>query len=110
MRRRSSAREQFLSGGSKADDAGIITDDQRSLRNPFMADVDVTQILAAAERGDRVAARDLLPLVYEELRRLAAQKVAQERVGHTLQATALVHEAYMRLVGDGAGAQARPSW
>ena len=75
-----------------------------------MGDVDVTQMLAAAERGDPVAARDLLPLVYEELRRLAAQKVARARAGHTLQATALVHEAYMRLVGNSLDAPARPSW
>jgi RNA polymerase sigma factor (TIGR02999 family) len=61
---------------------------------------DVTQILAAIERGDPHAAEQLLPLVYEELRKLAAQKLAQERPGQTLQATALVHEAYLRLVGD----------
>ena len=61
---------------------------------------DVTQILKAAERGDALAAAQLLPLVYGELRRLAAQKMAQEAPGHTLQPTALVHEAWMRLVGD----------
>ncbi len=59
---------------------------------------DVTQILSAIERGDPHAAEQLLPLVYEELRRLAAQKLAQEAPGQTLQATALVHEAYLRLV------------
>jgi RNA polymerase sigma factor (TIGR02999 family) len=59
---------------------------------------DVTQILADIERGDPVAAEQLLPLVYDELRRLAAQKMAQENPGLTLQATALVHEAYLRLV------------
>jgi len=59
---------------------------------------DVTGILPAIERGDPRAAEQLLPLVYEELRRLAAQKLAQERPGQTLQATALVHEAYLRLV------------
>src|SRR4029077_2130297 len=60
---------------------------------------DVTRILCAIERGDAHAAEQLLPLVYEELRKLAAQKLAQEKPGQTLQATALVHEAYLRLVG-----------
>src|ERR671931_581146 len=59
---------------------------------------DVTQILSAIERGDPSAAEQLFPLVYDELRKLAAQKLAQERPGQTLQATALVHEAYLRLV------------
>jgi RNA polymerase sigma factor (TIGR02999 family) len=59
---------------------------------------DVTQILSAIEQGDPSAAEQLLPLVYEELRKLAAQKMAQEKPGQTLQATALVHEAYIRLV------------
>src|SRR5580658_5009692 len=59
---------------------------------------DVTRILSAIEQGDPRAAEQLLPLVYEELRRLAAQKLALERPGQTLQATALVHEAYIRLV------------
>src|ERR1700739_3254804 len=59
---------------------------------------DVTQILNAIEEGDPRAAEELLPLVYEELRKLAAQKLAQEKPGQTLQATALVHEAYLRLV------------
>src|SRR3954464_14343484 len=58
---------------------------------------DVTRILSAIEPGDPRAAAQLLPLVYGELRRLAAQKLAQERPGQTLQATALVHEAYLRL-------------
>ena len=61
---------------------------------------DVTQILNAIERGDPSAAEQLLPLVYEELRKLAVAKMAQENPGHTLQATALVHEAYIRLVGS----------
>lgn len=60
----------------------------------------VTRILSAIEQGDAQAAHELLPLVYEELRRLAAQKMARESPGQTLQATALVHEAYMRLVGS----------
>jgi len=59
---------------------------------------DVTQILSAIEQGDPHAAEQLLPLVYDELRRLAAQKLVQEKPGQTLQATALVHEAYLRLV------------
>jgi RNA polymerase sigma factor (TIGR02999 family) len=59
---------------------------------------DVTRILAAIEGGDPSAAEQLLPLVYDELRQLAAQKLAQEKPGQTLQATALVHEAYVRLV------------
>src|SRR5262249_18720345 len=57
--------------------------------------------LAAIDRGDVRAAEQLLPLVYDELRKLAAAKLAQEKPGQTLQATALVHEAYVRLVGDG---------
>lgn len=61
---------------------------------------DVTRILCAIEEGDPHAAGQLLPLVYEELRRLAAAQMAQERPDHTLDATALVHEAYLRLVGD----------
>jgi RNA polymerase sigma factor (TIGR02999 family) len=59
---------------------------------------EVTHILSAVEQGDPHAAEQLLPLVYDELRRLAAQKLAQENPGQTLQATALVHEAYLRLV------------
>ncbi len=61
---------------------------------------DVTRILNAIERGDAKATDELLPLVYEELRILAAQKLSHEPPGQTLQATALVHEAYIRLVGD----------
>src|ERR1700687_6075942 len=63
---------------------------------------EVTKTLNAIEQGDPQAAEKLLPLVYEELRKLAAQKLAQEAPGQTLQATALVHEAYVRLVGGGA--------
>jgi RNA polymerase sigma factor (TIGR02999 family) len=59
---------------------------------------DVTHILSAIEQGDPQAAEQLLPLVYDELRKLAAQRLAQEKPGQTLQATALVHEAYLRLV------------
>jgi RNA polymerase sigma factor (TIGR02999 family) len=61
---------------------------------------DVTRILSAIEEGDSHAAEQLLPLVYDELRKLAAQKLAQEKPGQTLQATALVHEAYLRLVAS----------
>src|SRR4030042_2332940 len=64
---------------------------------------EVTRIINAIEQGDPQATEKLLPLVYEELRVLAAQKMAQEKPGQTLQATALVHEAYIRLVGGEAG-------
>jgi RNA polymerase sigma factor (TIGR02999 family) len=67
---------------------------------------DVTRILSAIEQGDPSAAEQLLPLVYDELRKLAAQKLAQEKPGQTLQATALVHEAYLRLIG----AETSQSW
>jgi len=63
---------------------------------------EVTGILSAIEKGDPQAAEKLLPLVYDELRRLAVERMAREKPGQTLQATALVHEAYLRLVGDGA--------
>ena len=62
---------------------------------------DVTRLLSAVERGDPKAAEQLLPLLYDELRRLAAQRLAQEKPGQTLQPTALVHEAFLRLVGSG---------
>src|SRR5262249_51812748 len=61
---------------------------------------DVTRILSAIEQGDPSASEQLLPLVYDELRQLAARRLAHEQPGHTLQATALVHEAYLRLVND----------
>src|SRR4051812_3007956 len=61
---------------------------------------EITQFLGAAAAGDRRAAADLLPLVYDELRALAAARMAAEKPGHSLDATALVHEAYLRLVGD----------
>ena len=60
----------------------------------------VTTLLEAANRGDRQAAAELLPLVYGELRKIAAAKLAREQAGHSLNATALVHEAYLKLVGD----------
>jgi len=62
---------------------------------------DVTQVLQAIGRGEGQASEELLPLVYDELRRLAAARMAQEAAGQTLQATALVHEAWLRMVGDG---------
>jgi RNA polymerase sigma factor (TIGR02999 family) len=68
---------------------------------------EVTRLLEAVDRGDPQAAGRLLPLVYDELRRLAAQKLAHEKPGQTLDATALVHEAYLRLVGDQAFANRR---
>jgi RNA polymerase sigma factor (TIGR02999 family) len=71
---------------------------------------DVTRILSAIEQGDPQAAERLLPLVYDELRRLAAAKLAHEKPGHTLDATALVHEAYLRLVADQPDSQARDNW
>jgi RNA polymerase sigma factor (TIGR02999 family) len=67
---------------------------------------DITRILSAIEQGDAQAAEQLLPLVYDELRKLAAQKLAQEKPGQTLQPTALVHEAYLRLVGEAK----QPQW
>jgi RNA polymerase sigma factor (TIGR02999 family) len=72
---------------------------------------EVTRILCAIEQGDPQAAEQLLPLVYEELRKLAAHKLAQEKPGQTLQATALVHEAYLRLVASPLGQQGeKPCW
>lgn len=68
---------------------------------------EVTRILSQIERGDPTAAEKLLPLVYAELRKLAAARLAQEKAGQTLQATALVHEAYLRLVGPG---EDEPVW
>src|SRR6266571_4905954 len=72
---------------------------------------DVTRILSQIEQGDRQAAEQLLPLVYDELRKLAAAKLAQEKPGQTLQATALVHEAYLRLVvSDDPSAPREQQW
>ena len=65
-----------------------------------LAMADITLVLAAVDAGDRQAASQLLPLVYDELRKLAAARIAAERPDHSLNATALVHEAYLRLVGD----------
>jgi RNA polymerase sigma factor (TIGR02999 family) len=74
---------------------------RQRLLSLFMSDV--TQILNAIEQGDPRAAQQLLPLVYDELRKLAVQRLAQEQPGQTLQATALVHEVYIRLVGNDPG-------
>jgi RNA polymerase sigma factor (TIGR02999 family) len=71
---------------------------------------DVTRILQSIEDGNPQAAEELLPLVYDELRKLAAAKMAQENPGLTLQATALVHEAYLRLVGSERRDSSPPSW
>jgi RNA polymerase sigma factor (TIGR02999 family) len=71
---------------------------------------EVTRILSVIEQGDPHAAEQLLPLVYDELRNLAAHKLAQEKPGQTLDATALVHEAYLRLIADEPDAQARENW
>jgi RNA polymerase sigma factor (TIGR02999 family) len=72
---------------------------------------EVTRILGAIDQGDPSAAAQLLPLVYDELRQLAAAKLAQEKPGQTLEATALVHEAYLRLVGSPARAgEEEPHW
>src|SRR5262245_56006924 len=72
----------------------------RSPRGRLAIMTDVTRILASIEQGDPHAPEQLLPLVYEELRQLAAAQMAREKPGQTLDATALVHEAYLRLVGD----------
>ena len=74
-----------------------------------MAMSDVTRILSQIEQGDPQAAEKLLPLVYDELRKLAAAKLAQEKPGQTLQATALVHEAYVRLMGQESGDRSQES-
>src|SRR5205814_9538811 len=82
--------------------AGTLRRRGRSLRLVVGLTVDaITQVLNAIEQGDPHAAEQLLPLVYDELRRLAAQKLAREAPGQTLDATALVHEAYLRLVASG---------
>src|SRR5262249_15227433 len=78
-----------------------------SLSEPPMSEV--TRIMSAIEEGDPTAAEQLLPLVYDELRKLAAQKLAKEKPGQTLDATALVHEAYLRLVGSERRGSS-PSW
>src|SRR5215470_13546355 len=82
------------------------SESNRSARGRLPKMTDVTRILSAIEHGDPHAAEQLLPLVYDELRKMAAQKLLQEKPGQTLDATALVHEAYLRLMD----AEGRKSW
>ena len=84
---------------TRAMDFGALTTDYWLLITDYCIMSDVTRILSAIEQGETQATDKLLPLVYEELRRLAAQKLSKESPGQTLQATALVHEAYLRLLG-----------
>ena len=79
---------------------GIILPPDRFRDVNSLVDEQVTKLLHAVDQGDSAAAQHLLPLVYEELRKLAAARMAQEKAGQTLQATALVHEAYLRLLND----------
>jgi hypothetical protein len=72
--------------------------------------LEVTRVLSAIQQGDPRAAEELLPLVYEQLSQLAARKLSREKPGQTLDATALVHEAYLRLVSDHPELQAKQSW
>src|SRR5262249_51989775 len=80
--------------------AGLQADVWAAIVNPMS---EVTRVLSAIEQGDPHAAEQLLPLVYDELRRLAAHRLAREAPGQTLQATALVHEAYLRLAAPASG-------
>jgi RNA polymerase sigma factor (TIGR02999 family) len=95
-------------GNAEAPNANLVVGlsslEEYLLTSPIIMS-DVTRILNAIEHGDAKAADELLPLVYQELRRLAAHKMANEAPGHTLQPTALVHEAYLRLVGAGQAQQ-----
>jgi RNA polymerase sigma factor (TIGR02999 family) len=93
------------SGRISANEGFVVGPLRRAERGGLQADFfmnEVTSILSAIEQGEPKAAEELLPLVYEELRKLAASKLAQEKPGQTLQATALVHEAYLRLIGSDA--------
>src|SRR4029077_8696026 len=96
--------DAFQVGGGLISQSGVVGEGERQGRactiNIRMAS-NVTQILSAIDSGDPRAAAQLLPLVYQELRKLADARLAQEQPGQTLQATALVHEAYLRLVGPG---------
>jgi RNA polymerase sigma factor (TIGR02999 family) len=82
-----------------SENADLIVAANRVSRYALRAVSEITRILSAIEQGEPQAAEQLLPLIYDELRRLAAQRLAQEKPGQTLQATSLVHEAYLRLVG-----------
>jgi len=98
-------RRPQASGNTPDRDDARLGSSSSVLRLPYAVSMlscmsDVTRILTAIEAGDPHAAEQLLPLIYEELRRLAAQKLSQEKPGQTLEATALVHEAYLRLVGN----------
>jgi hypothetical protein len=86
-------------GTSRSDAVGVPVEAAAGRASRAVSMNDVTRILSAVAHGDAGAAEQLLPLVYDELRRLAAQRLAREMPGQTLQATALVHEAYLRLVG-----------
>src|SRR5438094_3356277 len=91
--------------------SGVILGANRALQLRVSTMSDVTRILSAIDQGDPHAAEQLLPLVYDELRQLAAQKLAQEKPGQTLQPTALVHEAYLRLVASpGRESGEEPHW
>ena len=112
---RSSTPAFFASGGAGRPQPDDATDNQAPVSRGLHAAgaelatatvsamIQISQILNDIEQGDPHAASQLLPLVYDELRRLAAQKLAGEKPGQTLQPTALVHEAYLRLVGTSAG-------
>src|SRR6267142_864276 len=84
--------------GRRPAPAGILQSNRTRSPNGVPPMNEITRILSAIEQGEPAAAEQLLPLVYDELRQLAAQKLAQEKPGQTLQATALVHAAYLRLV------------
>ena len=94
-----------VAGGAQYTQATLIL-----MPNTLRPMTEFTRILSAMEEGDPHAAAQLLPLVYNELRRLAAAQLAQEKPGQTLDATALVHEAYLRLIANQPDAQARENW
>src|SRR5207237_506286 len=102
---------RFVTGGPPARPAILLAPYLR-LTAPAPPMSEVTRILSAIEQGDPHAADQLLPLVYDELRKLAAQRLAHEKPGQTLQATALVHEAYLRLVASPGreSGEAEPYW
>src|SRR5262245_12754476 len=99
-----------MSAPPNRDAAGISLPLLLSRDYPRKGMSDVTRILNAAVQGDPHAANQLLPLVYDELRKLAAQRLAGERPGQSLDATALVHEAYLRLVGPVEQTAQEPNW
>jgi hypothetical protein len=96
---RSGVPKKFMTCGQAP---GILIDGSAGIREPSVPSMsELTRILSAIDQGDPHAASQLLPMVYDELRKLAAQKLAHERPGQTLQPTALVHEAYLRLFAEG---------